>query len=89
MIKSKKMSVGKGGFHLSSKMEIVIEGLLGLDWSLHIKYCFKALSWHWLYMYLSLGQFHLLYPLKELYPVGKKEKSADTFSPSETGDHYC
>ena len=64
-------------------MEIVIEGLLGLDWSPHIKYCFKALSFllSYNYMYLSLGQFHLLYPLKELYPLGKKKRKVLTLFP--------
>ena len=77
---------------MSSKTEIVIEDLLGVDWSLYIKQCLRALSCllSYNYMCLSWGQFHLLYPLEEFYPLGKKkEKSTDTFSPTETGDHYC
>ena len=63
------MSVWEGRLPLmSSKTEIVIEGLRGLDWFLYIKLCFRALSFlssYNNYMYLSWGQFHLLYPLKE------------------------
>ena len=33
------------------------------------------------YMNLSLGQFNLLYPLKELYPLGKKREKCCHFFP--------
>ena len=41
------------------------------------------------YMYLSLGQFHLLYPLKKFYPSGKKKREKCWhFSPLETGRSF-